>query len=103
MDNQIIYTVISLDDLSSLVADKVAEKLSKTSLLDPQSQSSQEDILFKSVAQAAAYYGICYQTLSRHLHKIPHLSFGRAIRIYKSDIDNANRKYKLFSKKGTRS
>jgi len=100
MSEQIIYSSFTLDELTERVAEKVISKLACTTAGEKTSQSSSEDILFKSVQEAADYYGVCYQTISKHLDKIPHLTFGRAIRIYKSAIEEAILRHNLFSRKG---
>lgn len=100
MSDSILFSSVTLDELTDQLADKVVLKLSKTRVELLQPQSTPEDILFKSVQEAADYYGVCYQTISKHLDKIPHLTFGRAIRIYKSAIETAIVKHNLFSKKG---
>lgn len=97
---RILYAEANFDDFIEAVAENLALRLSCPVSNMPTQSSSTEDILFKSIQEAADYYGVCYQTISKHLDKIPYLTFGRSIRIYKSDLENAILKHNLFSKKG---
>jgi hypothetical protein len=102
MADQIIYAGVTLDEFTDRVAEKVFQKMNwKTDTQIP-TKSSSEDILFKSLQEAADYYGVCYQTFSKHLDKIDHIPFGRSIKVYKSAIETAIRKHGILSKKGGR-
>lgn len=100
MAEQIIYAGVTLEEFTDRVAEKVFQKMNRKTDTQTPPPSSQEDILFKSLKEAADYYGVCYQTFSKHLDKITHLPFGRSIKIYKSDIEKAIQKYGILSKKG---
>jgi len=97
-NQQLFLTNVSLEDLIERVADRIILKLGKTTELDLP-QQPQEDILFKSIKEAAAYYGCCYQTLSKEMSRITHIPIGRTIKVYKSEIEKAIQKYGILSKK----
>lgn len=96
---QIICSGGSWDELADRVADKVFLKIHKNQEPEKTFHPTQEDILFKSLQEAANHYGTCYQTLSKNLGKIEHLRIGRSIKIYKSAIEKAICKYGILSKK----
>lgn len=97
---QTIYSDVTLDALTDQVLDQnVVLKQSKTTDTESPSLSSKEEILFKSLKQAADYYGVCYQTVSKLLDRIPHLLIGRSIKIYKSDFEAALLTNGLWDKK----
>jgi len=100
MAEQILYAGVTLEQFTDMVADKISQKMRSTADVEKPSQPSQEDILFKSLQEAADYYGVCYQTISKELDKITHMPFGRSIKVYKSAIEEAIRKYGILSKKG---
>jgi hypothetical protein len=100
MAEQIIITGASFEDFTDKVAEKVYQKIVSTTT-DQQVPftSSQDDILFKSLKEAADHYGICYQTFSKNLGKIEHLQIGRSIKVYKSAIEKAIRKHGILKKR----
>lgn len=100
MTEQIIITGASFEAFTDRVAEKVFQKMNWKADTQTPPPSSSEDILFKSLKEAADFYGVCYQTFSKHLDKIDHIAFGRSIKVYKSAIENAIRKHGIFSKKG---
>lgn len=75
----------------------VAQRLNNATETAQPSQPN-GDLLFNSLKEASDHYGICYQTLSKHLDKIPHLAIGRSIKIYKRDLENAIRKNGVLNK-----
>jgi len=99
MAEQIIYAGVTLEEFTDRVAEKVFQKMNWNADTQTPPQSSSEDILFKSLQEAADFYGVCYQTFSKHLDKIEHIAFGRSIKVYKSAIENAIRKHGILSKK----
>jgi len=102
MKEQLKISHVTPDEFSDQVADKVDPQLSGATSIEKTTQSSQEDILFKSLKHAANYYGVCYQTMSKLLNKIPHYALGRSIKIYRSDIERSLRKDGIFSKRERR-
>ncbi len=91
---------VSLEEFASRVADRVISMLRNTTQIEtiaPPPKS--DDILFKSLKEAAEYYGVCYQTISKHLDKIKHMPMGKSKLIYKSDLEKALSKSGLLSKK----
>lgn len=97
-DKQLILTNIDLDLWTDQVAEKVVLKLSRATETE-QSPQPQGDHLFTSLKQAADYYGVCYQTISKNLDKIPHITIGRSIKIYKHDLENAIGKHNILTHK----
>jgi len=100
-ENNLLLTNVSLDDLADLIAKKLNLRvIDSRSEFETPPPSSSEDILFKSLQEAADYYGVCYQTISKDLDKIDHLPFGNSIKIYKSAIEKAIIKHGILAKKG---
>jgi len=89
MAEQIIYAGVTLEEFTDRVAEKVFQKMNWKNDTQTPPPSSSEDTLFKSLQEAADYYGVCYQTISKDLDKIDHLPFGNSIKIYKSAIERA--------------
>lgn len=103
IENKVLLTNVSLDDLADLIAKKLSLRvIDSRQEFETPLPSSSEDILFKSLQEAADYYGVCYQTFSKHLDKIDYIPFGRSIKVYKSAIETAIRKHGILSKKGGR-
>ena len=102
-ENHLLLTNVSLDDLADLIAKKLSLRVNDSGKeFENPPPSSSEDTLFKSLQEAADYYGVCYQTISKDLDKIDHLPFGNSIKIYKSAIERAIMKHGILSKKGRR-
>jgi hypothetical protein len=100
MADQIIISGASFEAFTDTVAEKVYQKIvGTTTEVHPPPTSSQDDILFKSLKEAADHYGICYQTFSKNLGRIEHLQIGRSIKVYKSAIEKAIRKHGILTKK----
>ena len=99
-NNQLLLTNIDPEEFYTRVADMVAQRLSNATKSE-QPPQPKGDLLFPSLKHAADYYGVCYQTLSNNLDKIPHLTIGRTIKIYKNDLENAIRTHGIM-KKGDR-
>lgn len=101
-NEQVFFTNGPIDDLANLLAEKVAAILNEASKqhVAPPPNSPSEDILFKSLQEAADYYGVCYQTISKELEKIDHMPLGNSIKIYKSAIERAITIHGIIPKKG---
>lgn len=99
MTEQILYAGVNLEEFTDRVAEKVFRKMNWNNDTQTQPLSSTEDILFKSLKEAAAYYGCSYQTLSKQMGMINHIPIGRTIKVYKSEIEKAIQKYGILSKK----
>ena len=71
-NEQVFFTNGSIDDLATLLAQKVASIISeaRTDQVAPPPPSSSEDILFKSLQEAADYYGVCYQKFPKNWKKL---------------------------------
>lgn len=102
MAEQIIISGASFEEFTDRVAEKVFQRMNSKNDTQKLPPSSSEDTLFKSLQEAADYYGVCYQTISKDLDKIDHLPFGNSIKIYKSAIERAIMKHGILSKKGGR-
>lgn len=96
-NNQLLLTNIDPEEFYNRVADKVVQRLNNATVSELPS-TPPSDHLFPSLKHAADYYGVCYQTLSNNLDKIPHLTIGRTIKIYKSDLENAIRTHGIMTK-----
>jgi effector-binding domain-containing protein len=99
MTEQIMYAGVNLEEFTDRVAEKVFQKMNRNNDTQTPPSASTEDILFKSIKEAAAYYGCCYQTLSKEMSRITHIPIGRTIKVYKSEIEKAIQKYGILSKK----
>jgi hypothetical protein len=100
-ENNLLLTNVSLDDLADLIAQKLSLRvIDSRNEFETPPPSSSEDILFKSIKEAADYYGVCYQSLSNEVKKIDRLVIGNSIKIYKSALERAITVHGILPKKG---
>ena len=100
MTEQIFISGATFEEFSDRVAEKVFQKINGKTDTQIPPQTSSVDILFKSLKEAADYYGVCYQNLSKELEKVDRLVIGNSIKIYKSALERAITVHGILPKRG---